>query len=325
MSVTGSGTSADPYVVETYDELKTTIENNSGDLYVKFADNVKIDLTQVYSGAESPYITSKTDRNLSIDGNGAVITGYSNSEHGIFWGGNDSTSDKWFELKNIAIDSMYTPNSGLIEPRILPRFDHVKIAGIVGGKDAIVLARGYYNYAEGWIRQSSFTISKNRYDTADNGGRLVIFADATRSNSWSSDLGGSGNSVAAGLFITDCVIDITSIVRSHVIAAGGGSWQSKKTIFSRNTVKINRGTPVRRIWDANDNNEIDISNTVIRGNSEETITLYSTGSNFTGVAIVDGTNLPNAVLEGSPNPFKILTVEEMKNPAYLRSIGFECV
>lgn len=324
MSITGSGTSADPYVVETYDELKTTVENNSGDLYIKFADNVKIDLTQVYSGSESPYITIKTDRNLSIDGNGAVITGYSNSEKGMFYGSMSST-DRWFELKNITIDSMYTPNSGLLEPKILPRFDHVKIAGTVGGKDAIVLARGYYNYAEGWIRQSSFTISKNRYDTADNGGRLVIFSDAKNSKNWSSDLGGYGYLAAAGLFITDCVIDVTSIVKIIVIAAGGGGWKSKKTIFSRNTIKINKGTPVHRIWDSNDNNEIDLSNTVIRGNSEETITLYSYESNFTGVAIVDGTNLPNAVLEGSPNPFKILTVEEMKNPAYLRSIGFECV
>lgn len=324
MSVTGSGTSADPYVVETYDELKTTVENNSGDLYIKFADNVKIDLTQVYPGAESPYIVIKTDRNLSIDGNGAVITGYSNSEHGMFFR-NSGTTDRWFELKNITIDSMYTPNSALIEPKILPRFDHVKMAGAVGGKDAILLAHGYYNYAEGWIRQSSFTISKNRYDTADNGGRLVIFADAAGGTSWPAEEGGSGSAVVSGLFITDSVIDITSIVNVYIIAAGGGGWQSKKTIFSRNTIKINKGTPVRRIWESRDNNEIDISNTVIRGNSEETITLYSYGSNFTGVAIVDGTNLPNAVLEGSPNPFKILTVEEMKNPTYLRSIGFECV
>lgn len=324
MSVTGSGTSADPYVVETYDELKTTVENNSGDLYIKFADNVKIDLTQVYSGAESPYITIGTYRNLSIDGNGAVITGYSNSEHGMFFR-NSGTNERWFELKNITLDSMYTPNSALIEPKILPRFDHVKIAGIVGGKDALLLSHAYYNYAEGWIRQSSFTISKNRYDTVNNGGRLVIFADAGSGTSWSSDLGGSGWSAAAGLFITDCVIDITSIVKIIVIAGGGGGWQSKKTIFSRNTIKINKGTPVHRIWDSRDNNEIDLSNTVIRGNSEESIPLKAHGANFTGVAIVDGTNLPNAVLEGSPNPFKILTVEEMKNPAYLRSIGFECV
>lgn len=324
MSVTGSGTSADPYVVETYDELKTTIENNSGDLYVKFADNVKIDLTQVYPGAESPYIVIKTDRNLSIDGNGAVITGYSNSEHGMFFR-NSTSYERWFELKNITLDSMYTPNSALIEPKILPRFDHVKIAGVVGGKDALLLSYAYYNAAEGWIRQSSFTISKNRYDTADNGGRLIIFSDAGSGVSWPSDLGGYGYNTAAGLFITDCVIDITSMVKVLVISAGGGGWKSKKTIFSRNTIKINKGTPIYRIWDNRDNNEIDISNTVIRGNSDETITLYSTGSNFTGVAIVDGTNLPNAVLEGSPNPFKILTVEEMKNPAYLRSIGFECV
>lgn len=323
MSITGSGTSADPYVVETYDELKTTIENNSGDLYIKFADNVKIDLTQVYSGSESPYITMG-DRNLSIDGNGAVITGYSNSQHGMFFR-NSGTYGRWFELKNITIDSMYTPNSALIEPKILPRFDHVKMAGAVGGKDAFLLSYAYYNTAEGWIRQSSFTISKNRYDTADNGGRLVIFADANTGNSWSSDLGGSGSAAAAGLFITDCVIDVTSIVKIIVIAGGGGSWSSKKTIFSRNTIKINRGTPVHRIWESRDNNEIDLSNTVIRGNSEESIPLKAHGSNFTGVAIVDGTNLPNAVLEGSPNPFKILTVEEMKNPAYLRSIGFECV
>ena len=325
MSITGSGTSADPYVVETYDELKTTVENNRGDLYTKFADNVKIDLTQVYSGSESPYITIKTDRNLSIDGNGAVITGYSNSEKGMFYGGFNSRQDRWFELKNITIDSMYTPNSGLLEPKILPRFDHVKIAGVVGGKDALVLARGYYDYAEGWIRQSSFTISKNRYDTANNGGRLVIFSDASRTLPWSSDLGGHGYSTAAGLFITDCVIDVTSIVKICVIAGGGGNWSSKKTIFSRNTIKINKGTPVYRIWESNDNNEIDLSNTVIRGNSEESIPLMTHGTNFTGVTIVDGTNLPNAVLDGSPNPFKILTVEEMKNPAYLRSIGFECV
>jgi hypothetical protein len=323
MSVTGSGTSSDPYVIETYDELKEKVEGATSDVYIKFVDGTKIDLSQVYPG-ETPYITCKTANNISIDGNGAKLSGFSNSERSMFENSGNATTNKFFELKNITIDSIYTPHNEFIFVKMIPRLDHVKIAGNTGYKYAFSFKDPYYDAIKGWIKQSTFTMSKNTYDAPDNVGMLCVFASVENNKSWPDDMGGSGKNALAGVSITDNIFDITSLVKVAFVASGGGNWNDKKTIFSRNTIKLNKLTPVYSIWESNDDNVIDMSNNVIRGNSEGVINLPARGSNFTGVTIVDGTNLPNVVLSGSPTPFRILTVEEMKNPAYLRSIGFEC-
>jgi hypothetical protein len=323
MSVTGSGTSSDPYVIETYDELKEKVEGATSDVYIKFVDGTKIDLSQVYPG-ETPYITCKTANNISIDGNGAKLSGFSNSERSMFENSGNATTNKFFELKNITIDSIYTPHNEFIFVKMIPRLDHVKIAGNTGYKYAFSFKDPYYDAIKGWIKQSTFTMSKNTYDAPDNVGMLCVFASVENNKSWPDDMGGSGKNALAGVSITDNIFDITSLVKVAFVASCGGNWNDKKTIFSRNTIKLNKLTPVYSIWESNDDNVIDMSNNVIRGNSEGVINLPARGSNFTGVTIVDGTNLPNVVLSGSPTPFRILTVEEMKNPAYLQSIGFEC-
>lgn len=322
MSITGSGTSSDPYVIETYDELKEKVEGATSDVYIKFVDGTKIDISQVYPG-ETPYITCKTANNISIDGNGAKLSGFSNSEHSMFENSGNTTYERFFELKNITIDSIYTPHNAFIWVSMIPRLDHVKIAGNTGSKYAFSFKDPYYNDIKGWIKQSTFTISKNTYDSPNNIGMLCIFASVD-TKSWPADMGGIDKRPLAGASITDNIFDITSLVKVAFVASGGGNWNDKTTIFSRNTIKLNKLTPVYSIWESNDDNKIDISNNVIRGNSEGTIILPATGSSFTGVTIVDGTNLPNVTLSGSPTPFRILTVEEMKNPAYLQSIGFEC-
>lgn len=322
MSITGSGTSSDPYVIETYDELKEKVEGANSDVYIKFVDGTKIDLSQVYPG-ETPYITCSTANNISIDGNGAKLSGFSNSEHSMFENNGDATYNKFFELKNITIDSIYTPHNEFIFIKMIPRLDHVKIAGNTGYRYAFSFKDPYYLNTKGWIKQSTFTIAKNTYDSPNNIGMLCIFASPD-SKTWPADMGGPGKRPLAGASITDNIFDITSLVKVAFVASGGGNWNDKKTIFSRNTIKLNKLTPVYSIWESNDDNSIDMSNNVIRGNSEGVISLPATGSGFTGVTIVDGTNLPNVVLSGSPTPFRILTVEEMKNPAYLQSIGFEC-
>jgi len=323
MSVTGSGASSDPYVIETYDELKEKVEGATSDVYIKFVDGTKIDLSQVYPG-ETPYILCKTANNISIDGNGAKLSGFSNSEHSMFENSGDATYNKFFELKNITIDSIYTPHNEFILVGMIPRLDHVKIAGNTGYKYAFSFKDPYYDAIKGWIKQSTFTMSKNTYDAPDNVGMLCIFASVSDKKSWPADMGGYDQRPLAGVSMTDNIFDITSLVKVAFVASGGGSWNDKKTIFSRNTIKLNKLTPVYSIWESNDDNVIDMSNNVIRGNSEGTINLPATGSGFTGITIVDGTNLPNVTLSGSPTPFRILTVEEMKNPAYLQSIGFEC-
>lgn len=323
MSVTGSGTSSDPYVIETYDELKEKVESATSDVYIKFVEGTKIDLSQVYPG-ETPYILCKTDNNISIDGNGAKLSGFSNSEHSMFKNSGDATYNKFFELKNITIDSIYTPHNEFIWVKMIPRLDHVKIAGNTGYRCVLSFEDPYYDAIKGWIKQSTFTISKNTYDAPNNVGMLCIFASVDTRKTWPADMGDYGYSPLAGVSITDNIFDITSLVKVAFVASGGGNWNDKKTIFSRNTIKLNRLTPVYSIWESNKDNVIDMSNNVIRGNSEATINLPATGSGFTGVTIVDGTNLPNVVLSGSPTPFRILTAEEMKNPAYLQSIGFEC-
>lgn len=323
MSITGSGTSSDPYVIETYDELKEKVESATSDVYIKFVEGTKIDLSQVYPG-ETPYILCKTANNISIDGNGAKLSGFSNSERSMFENSGDATYKKFFELKNITIDSIYTPHNEFIWVKMIPRLDHVKIAGNTGFKYAFSFKDPYYYDIKGWIKQSTFTISKNTYDAPNNVGMLSIFASVDTRKAWPDDMGGYGYSPLAGVSVTDNIFDITSLVKVAFVASGGGNYNDKKTIFSRNTIKLNKLTPVYSIWESNDDNSIDMSNNVIRGNSEGTINLPATGSGFTGVTIVDGTNLPNVTLSGSPTPFRILTVEEMKNPAYLQSIGFEC-
>lgn len=324
MSVTGSGTSSDPYVIETYDELKEKVEGATSDVYIKFVDGTKIDLSQVYPG-ETPYITCKTANNISIDGNGAKLSGFSNSEHSMFENSGNATYKKFFELKNITIDSIYTPHNEFIWVRMIPRLDHVKIAGNTGYRYALSFKDPYYDDIKGWIKQSTFTISKNTYDAPNNVGMLCLFATTSSgSKAWPADMGGSGRRPLAGVSITDNIFDITSLVKVAFVASGGGNYNDKKTTFSRNTIKLKNLTPVYSIWESHEDNIIDMSNNVIRGNSEGTINLPATGSGFTGVTIVDGTNLSNVTLSGSPTPFRILTVEEMKNPAYLQSIGFEC-
>lgn len=319
MSVIGSGTSSDPYIVETYDDLGS-VTNIADNVFIKFADNIKIDLSQEYSG-ETPYITCRP--NLSIDGNGAVLSGYSNSEHPMFVG-TSSTYERYFELKNIDITSMYTPNSSLIANENIWRFDHVRISGVIGGKESFIMYDPYYNTIDGWIKQCSFTLEKNTYDTNNDTGRLVIFASRD-TRSYPSELGGGkGKYSCAGIKITDTILDISSIVPVIFIRTGGGSWNSKLTRMSRCTIKLNGNTPVYHIYDTGNNNEIDISNTVIRGNSTGVINLPSYNANFTGVVAVDGTSLPNASTSGTTTPFQILTSEQIKDPAYLQSIGFEC-
>jgi hypothetical protein len=242
----------------------------------------------------------------------------------MFENSGNVTYNKFFELKNITIDSIYTPHNEFIFVKMIPRLDHVKIAGNTGYRCALSFKDPYYDAIKGWIKQSTFTISKNTYDAPNNVGMLSIFASVSNTKSWPADMGGYGQKPLAGVSMTDNIFDITSLVKVAFVASGGGNYNDKKTIFSRNTIKLNRLTPVYSVWESNEDNVIDMSNNVIRGNSEATINLPATGSGFTGVTIVDGTNLPNVVLSGSPTPFRILTAEEMKNPAYLQSIGFEC-
>ena len=275
MSITGSGASSDPYVIETYDELKEKVEGATSDVYIKFVDGTKIDLSQVYPG-ETPYITCKTANNISIDGNGAKLSGFSNSEHSMFENSGDATYSKFFELKNITIDSIYTPHNEFIFVEMVPRLDHVKIAGNTGYKNAFLFRDPYYDNIKGWIKQSTFTISKSTYDAPNNVGMLCIFA-SDDDKTWPADMGVYGQRPLAGVSMTDNIFDITSLVKVVFVASGGGNWNDKKTIFSRNTIKLNKLTPVYSIWESNDDNVIDMSNNVIRGNSEGIINLPARG------------------------------------------------
>lgn len=230
MSVTGSGTSSDPYVIETYDELKEKVEGATSDVYIKFVDGTKIDLSQAYPG-ETPYITCKTANNISIDGNGAKLSGFSNSEHSMFENSGNATYSKFFELKNITIDSIYTPHNEFILAGMIPRLDHVKIAGNTGYKYAFSFKDPYYDAIKGWIKQSTFTISKNTYDAPDNVGMLCIFASISDTKSWPADMGGYGQRPLAGVSMTDNIFDITSLVKVAFVASGGEAGMIRKQYF----------------------------------------------------------------------------------------------
>lgn len=346
MSITGTGTQADPYIVETYEDLKTAIEYGTpDDLYVKFKEKYNIDLASIYE-YECPtiYTSNATGHNVNVDGNGTTISGFSSSKS-MFKVINDYSNPvaAYFHLKNIVIDKAYCPSSPLIFEGRVPQLENVKISAVIEDKIAMRFSypgSSYHSYQVGYVRRCSFSINKSRYDFPNNTGRLVIFGDPHYRMIFAPEFGGDEDygPPIAGIPITDCKFEINSLVSPLFFGAGGNPSSysnARPTKFLRNTIILNGSTPLYlggwvRTFSHTIAKETSIANSVIRGNSSASIQLRGATSadEFdSGVCVIDHTSLPNASLvttEGYENPFKLLTAEEIKNPAYLRSIGFEC-
>lgn len=378
MSITGTGTQADPYIVETYEDLKTAVEYpTENDLvymrYVEFKEKVNIDLASEYPGQASPDITVgvgiRTGNwgprvHLSIDGKGSTISGYS-SELPMFHipyanrGDDDHAMDSatdtgYFELKNITITKGYFPQSPIIVSRSIPKLSNVSIDAIVENPDCLMFSVQTGNIHTGFIKRCAFSFVKTKYDNSYNSGRLIPFSNKAAMISWDNNRQESSNHTWDSFSyyngcqpikrvpITDCKIDISSVVPVTFFATGANSDSGRimKSYFSRNTIILRGATPIKHFLTgggtSNTDGNTSIANCVIKGNSTGTIEL-----NFTdvtgaaldydrldgGVCVVDHTALPNAVIQvpaGKNSPFKLLTAEEIRNPAYLRSIGFEC-
>lgn len=378
MSITGTGTQADPYIVETYEDLKTAVEYpTENDLvylrYVEFKEKVNIDLASEYPGQASPDITVgvgiRTGNwgprvHLSIDGKGSTISGYSSelplfhipyANRGDGYHIIDSATDTgYFELKNITITKGYFPQSPIISVRSTPKLRNVSIDATIENPDCLmfVVYPGKHN---GYIRQCSFSFVKTKYDNSYNSGRIVPFSDKNNQLYWGNNNQQSSNHTwdsMSGYYgcypigrtpITDCKLDISSIVPVTFLTTASISSSSNvvKSYFSRNTIILRGVTPIKHFFSnspasGNADGNTSVANCVIKGNSTGQIELNFADVNGTemsytrldgGVCVVDHTALPNAVIqapEGQNSPFKLLTAEEIKNPAYLRSIGFEC-
>lgn len=339
MSITGTGTQADPYIVETYEDLKTAVEYGTPeDTYIKFKEPYNIDLPSIYSG-ECPSITycNGSQASIYIDGNGTTISGYSSSWPMFYRSRASTTYSGYFGLKNINLHQMYvTEGQALIQCHMVPRLENVRISGITSHTIAMIFSwpgSSVISTQDGYIKRCAFAISK----PSTEGGRLVIFGDRYSNITYPSELGG-GSYIRPlwGCPIVDCKIDVTSNVPVVFCGAGGNTGYSdaRKTNFLRNTIILHGSTPVYWGWlptqRSSKTGNISFANTVIRGNSTGSIILKGSTADDefdAGVCVVDHTALPNATLattEGHTNPFNLLTAEEIKNPAYLRSIGFEC-
>lgn len=378
MSITGTGTQADPYIVETYEDLKTAVEyptenNMYYARYIEFKEKTTIDLSSEYPGQASPDITVgvgiRTGNwsptvHLSIDGKGSTISGYSSelplfhipyANRGDGYHSIDTATDTgYFELKNITITKGYFPQSPIIAVRSTPKLRNVSIDAMIENPDCLMFSV-YPNKHNGYIKQCAFSFVKTIYDNSYNSGRLIPFSDHNNIITWSNNHQESSNHTWDGLSsnygcqpiarvpITDCKIDISSIVPVTFLTNSSVSSSSNivKSYFSRNTIILRGVTSIKHFFStsgsvSNSDGNTSVANCVIRGNSTGQIELNFTNvagaeMRYTmldgGVCIVDHTALPNAVIqfpEGQNCPFKLLTAEEIKNPAYLRSIGFEC-
>lgn len=377
MSITGTGTQADPYIVETYEDLKTAVEYPTEDdmcyaRYVEFKEKVNIDLASEYPGQASPDITVgvgiRTGNwspkvHLFIDGKGSTISGYSSELplfHIPYANRNDAchsidtaTDTGYFELKNITITKGYFPQSPIIAVRSTPKLRNVSIDAMIENPDCLMFSI-YPGKHTGFIKQCAFSFVKTKYDNSHNSGRLVPFSDKNKQLYWGNNNQGSQNhtwdsmSNDYGCYpinripITDCKLDISSIVPVTFLTTASISSSSGvvKSYFSRNTIILRGTTQILHFFadggTGNADGNTSIANCVIKGNSTGQIDLNFTnpaGSEIGytkldgGVCVVDHTALPNAVIQvpaEKNSPFKLLTAEEIKNPAYLRSIGFEC-
>lgn len=378
MSITGTGTQADPYIVETYEDLKTAVEYpGETDLiymrYIEFKEKTTIDLASEYPGQASPDITVgvgiRTGNwsprvHLSIDGKGSTISGYS-SELPLFhipyanrddnYHSIDSATDTgYFELKNIAITKGYFPQSPIIVSRSNPKLSNVSIDAIIENPDCLMFSVATGHTHNGFIKRCAFSFIKTKYDNSYNSGRLIPFSNRGAMISWDNNHQESSNHIwdsfssANGcqpikrVPITDCKIDISSVVPVTFLATSANMDNAHimKSYFSRNTIILRGVTPIKHFLTGggrdNTTGNTSLANCVIKGNSTGQIELSFTDITGVeldyarldgGVCVVDHTALPNAVVQvpaGQNSPFKLLTSEEIKNPAYLRSIGFEC-
>lgn len=377
MSITGTGTQADPYIVETYEDLKTAVEYpGETDLiymrYIEFKEKTNIDLASEYPGQASPDITVgvgiRTGNwsprvHLSIDGKGSTISGYS-SELPLFhipyancgdgYHAIDSATDTgYFELKNITITKGYFPQSPIISVRSTPKLSNVSIDAMVENPDCLMFSI-YPGEHNGYIRQCSFSFVKTKHDNSHNSGRIVPFSNKnvriswannnqeSPNHTWDSMPGTYGCQPIGRVPITDCKIDISSVVPVTFLttASISSSYSVVKSYFSRNTIILRGTTQILHFFTGGGTSNADgntsVANCVIKGNSTGQIDLNFSDVAGTeldyarldgGVCVVDHTALPNASIQvpaGKNSPFKLLTSEEIKNPAYLRSIGFEC-
>lgn len=97
MAITGTGSTTDPYIVSTWDELVTAAAL-TGNKNIRFIEGTVIDLGEVYSGY-APIVESSYNNSLTIDFNDAkIINGKFN---GIFRTGDYSSSYYPLIIRNL--------------------------------------------------------------------------------------------------------------------------------------------------------------------------------------------------------------------------------
>lgn len=259
--MTGTGTAADPYVVDNWADFVTAV--GSSGAYVELDSDIDMN-TELPDGVQSAVQVACTQ----VNGNGHSIRNlYCNKAINVF----DSSNSIPFENINF-LDLYYNPGGayGIFDYIILR---HCKVSGLIYG--GYLFARGASNTSYRHAYGCSFNLDGDDYSPLIGGGNYPQI----RMENCNIELHGNSNRIVAYLY--NCPVTGSIKVASSTYAVFNGDYSI-----------INADLDIGR-WEGNG---------------------FSATNVYNSDKMLPGTPQPSAGIA--------VTTEQLKDPAYLRRLGF---
>lgn len=291
--MTGKGTKDDPYIVATWDEFLDVCDNGSS-TYVECARNVVWDMDEIAPNG----ITSGISLSANVDGSGATIrnlvSDINNPSGGVF-------NMQQGYLKNINIENcnLQDGTALFMQSSYTSNYDRCVITGYLAHGSAIFRSNGGR-----WHTMNRSLISVDLFDDGIPSG----ISDKAYCN------------FSDTVFILDGNSKPYTLIGSDVRT---GSTSQYLSTMTNCRVEGSLSAPLIR---STINSRFNTVNAIIESDVNK-LGLYPTGGGKTGIWLVNRDLIKHddirLFIENSANMnMALLTSDQMRDPLYLRSIGF---
>lgn len=289
--MTGKGTKDDPYIVATWDEFLDVCDDGSS-TYVECARNVVWDMDEIAPNG----ITSGISLSANVDGSGATIrnlvSDINNPSGGVF-------NMQLGYLKNINIENcnLQDGTALFMQTSYTSNYDRCVITGYLAHGSAI-----FRSSSKRWHNMNRSLISVDLFDDGSPSG----ISDQACCNFSDTVFILDGNSKPYTLIGSDLKLDLSTQYYSTM---------TNCRVEGRLSAPLINSTP---------NSRFNTVNAIIESNVSS---LGFSPPGKTGLWLVNKDLIKYEHVEGfAPNStnmnMKLLTSDQMRDPLYLRSIGF---
>ena len=319
MAYTGSGTSGDPYVVDTYTSLRDRLEQDTQqDIYITFPKNIVINVAEEYP-EEAPTIYVGDHRSVNIEGNGAAIrnitmtSGVSRSQdNAVFHNRNNQSTVPGFSMSNIKFEGLRVDRALINVSGYSGGYKHslykVQVAGIFDNNTVVVFA-AMDEGEQPSISRCSFNLKTNtfrdKFMPFNHNGSLSFMYNVVKieHNGKFDMIGlGGGNNYLGSVRKTTRIIGNTFLLTEGC---------SSDDMFPPDATGYGRICAV-------------IYDNVIRGKNSQLIGINDrtadNGGMHLGMNVIDADNVTG--VDTSSVYWAKCTTEQIKSAEYLNSIGF---